>query len=190
MPPTELEKSVAQMGALEVPLIVMDLIVSEISSPKIFTLVRSLLPRAASVQEGGVRAANGAGADLGYDHRLVAMICYMHRVAHYVVFCRGLSEDDRWLFFNDLPGMTSGAARELTGWTSVARECARFELCPRVLLYESPSSARKAIRQNPQRRALSELFTGGGLQDAGSSASRCFWGAAACFEGWVVWHPL
>merc|ERR1712113_497527 len=83
------------------------------------------------------------------DLRLVAMICFMERFSHYVVFCRSLSgTGDEWLFFNDLPGTGSrGARHRLPGWQSVSSACARYEACPKMLLYENPIAAQKFIQE-------------------------------------------
>merc|ERR1712190_58696 len=102
----------------------------------------SLLTLASALIKPGKPADS---ADLGSEHRLVAMVCFMEASQHYVVFCRRQSNPNSWLFFNDLPGLARGMRREYHGWSSVAHECARFELRPKVLFYESTAAASRAV---------------------------------------------
>jgi len=124
-------EQVAAMNAVDKPLLVVEVSAPVLSKPSIYTLTAGFAP---------TREA----ADLGVEHKLVSMICYMDELKHYVVFCRRLSDSDCWIFFNDLPGLARGAMRELFGWGTVARECANFSLCPRLLLYESTLVAERA----------------------------------------------
>lgn len=78
-------------------------------------------------------------ADLGPQHRLVAMVCFMWDLQHYVTFCRRQSDETLCLFFNDLPDLTRGVARE-NAWDEVPELCGRFLMSPRLLLYERPSA--------------------------------------------------
>uniref|UniRef100_A0A7S2I3Q4 USP domain-containing protein n=1 Tax=Zooxanthella nutricula TaxID=1333877 RepID=A0A7S2I3Q4_9DINO len=124
------------------------------SSPRSWFSLWPAEPKAASAPAkptADLDADHGlAAADLGDDHRLVAMICYMHQAHHYVVFVRRLSASDEWIFFNDLPSLPSlkglGKRREIPNWSSVARECAKCLLCPRALFYESSVKAELALR--------------------------------------------
>merc|ERR1712203_630858 len=52
-------------------------------------------------------------SDLGTGHRLVALVCYMSTIHHYVAFCRRQQDSSRCIFFNDLPGLTRGAPSEM-----------------------------------------------------------------------------
>merc|ERR1719382_810636 len=105
------------MGAVDMPLVLLDLMVGDGVSTapptafQIATLADSLVAR-------GCRAAGGAKPDLGGDHQLVAMMCYMFKAHHYVVFCRRLS-DKGWRFFNDIPGTATQAKHELGEWRLV-----------------------------------------------------------------------
>lgn len=145
LPPAQLWASVLQTGASDKPLLALELMLPYVNNAAIFKLVRDVMP------------VSKSDADLGDDHRLVAMICFMESFAHYVVFCRRMSDPNRWLFFNDLPGTANGAQRELLGWAAVSHECGRFELRPKMLLYESPARAREAV-SGASRRFWAELL--------------------------------
>lgn len=82
--------------------------------------------------------------DLGPSHHLVALVCYIWKLRHYVAFCRRQRDPDRCLFFNDLPGLTKGAPRELR-WEEVPELCYRYSLTPRLVLYESLSAAEEVV---------------------------------------------
>lgn len=84
-------------------------------------------------------------SDMGPDHHLVALVCFMHNLQHYVTFCRRQRNPSRCVFFNYLPTLTSGAAKEIS-WSEVPSMCARFSLCPRLALYESESAADQALQ--------------------------------------------
>lgn len=72
---------------------------------------------------------------LGNGHRLVALVCYMHHLQHYVAFCRRQSNSLRCCFFNDLPELTNGVPKEVE-WQSVPDICGKYSLTPRLILYE------------------------------------------------------
>lgn len=75
-------------------------------------------------------------ADLGQEHRLVSLVCFMHDLQHYVAFCRRRSMPSKCIFFNDLPRLTPGAEKELS-WSAVPAMCSKFRLTPRLVLYEA-----------------------------------------------------
>eukprot|EP00929_Paragymnodinium_shiwhaense_P123082 TRINITY_DN9653_c0_g1_i1.p1 TRINITY_DN9653_c0_g1~~TRINITY_DN9653_c0_g1_i1.p1 ORF type:complete len:511 (+),score=83.62 TRINITY_DN9653_c0_g1_i1:96-1628(+) len=152
LPPTELWKQVCDQGAQLSPLVAVELLLPPLDSSSILTLSLALVPRLR--RDDKARGLTELPADLGESHRLVAMICFMESFSHYVVFCRRVSEKNNWMFFNDIPGLTSGAMRELPGWAAVSHECARLQLLPKVLLYESQVCA----QQNVQARANSPDF--------------------------------
>jgi len=72
----------------------------------------------------------------GHSHRLVALVCYMWNIQHYVAFCRRQSDASSSVFFNDLPELTQGVPKEVS-WDGVPELCERFSLQPRLLLYEA-----------------------------------------------------
>lgn len=127
----ELLEAVTAMGCADKPLVAIDIVLPALSKASIYSVAQGI--------EGDRAFASG--------HSLVALICYMDNFRHYVVFCRGLSGKQRWLFFNDLPGLARGTPKELEGWDSVVRECAAYELCPRMLLYESTALAGAALKR-------------------------------------------
>lgn len=128
-------KYVKFMDVAKVPLLAVDLVFPVLSKDEVLKLAQGFAPAAS------------AAADIGEGHRLISVICYMEACRHYVVFCRRLSNADAWLFFNDIPGLTRGALKELDGWDSVARACARYMCCPRVLLYENSTAAEEAVAE-------------------------------------------
>ncbi|CAE7548921.1 nramp1 [Symbiodinium natans] len=143
---SELWKEVEEMGVEDAPLLALDLVLPSMNSGSILNLVLAMVPRGKAREEHV--------ADLGDSHNLVAMICYIEAVAHYVVFCRRQSDDNCWLFFNDLPGVARGIRKEFFGWVAIAHECARFELRPKVLLYESAKKAEETMKSgSPTLRA-------------------------------------
>mmetsp|Transcript_31324 Transcript_31324/g.70453 ORF Transcript_31324/g.70453 Transcript_31324/m.70453 type:complete len:479 (-) Transcript_31324:59-1495(-) len=83
-----------------------------------------------------------AAADFGREHRLVALVCFMWNVQHYVAFCRRQRDPTRCLFFNDLPELTSGAPKEVE-WCQVPSMCGQYSLTPRLALYESTVASEK-----------------------------------------------
>jgi len=73
--------------------------------------------------------------DLGTAHKLVALVCFMWDLQHYVAFCRRQRDPNRCLFFNDLPELTKGVCRDLA-WCEVPSICKKYFLIPRLALYE------------------------------------------------------
>lgn len=88
------------------------------------------IPKADSVKQ----AAESDG--LGRSHQLVALVCYMWHLQHYVAFCRRQSNSVRCCFFNDLPELTSGVPKEVE-WQRVPEVCAEYSLTPRLAFYET-----------------------------------------------------
>ncbi|CAK0849359.1 unnamed protein product, partial [Prorocentrum cordatum] len=135
--PRQLSELVAQMGVGSSPLVALDFIFPPLRKGAVLTLATEL--------RLAMELAPGS-ADLRENHHLVAMICFMEQFQHYVVFCRCLSGSDEWLFFNDLPGTGSNSGSyRLSGWSGVANACARYEACPKMLLYENPAAAREFL---------------------------------------------
>jgi len=135
------------------PLIYVDLSLPPSSSPvareDARELARLWVPVGGGGGGGGARAGDVAGdavaggaqaTDLGPGHRLVALVCFMWGLRHYVAFCRRQREPARCLLFNDLPALTQGAPRE-AAWAEVPELCFRHALTPRLALYESPAAA-------------------------------------------------
>lgn len=175
--PTGLWQSVLQMQVSQAPLIALDLMLPSMPSSSILTLALGLMPRH--------RELDSLDADLGDSHRLAAVICYMETFEHYVVFCRRQSSEHCWLLFNDLPGLSQGIRRQLSSWAAVAHECARFELRPKVLLYESHVQAQRALQaDNPTLRA--SLQAAAVSKRTSTHPSRLFWGFSVCFLMVVV----
>mmetsp|Transcript_43555 Transcript_43555/g.79305 ORF Transcript_43555/g.79305 Transcript_43555/m.79305 type:complete len:499 (-) Transcript_43555:33-1529(-) len=149
--PLELWAAVEQVGATTRPLLALDFSLPALPSASILSLMLALVPRSRGrTRDAADSPSSDEQPDLGQDHRLVAAICYMPAYAHYVVFCRRVSHRTHWLLFNDLPGLAEGAPEELPSWAAVAHECARFELVPKVLLYESSDCARVALEEAPR----------------------------------------
>eukprot|EP00933_Yihiella_yeosuensis_P052301 TRINITY_DN50329_c0_g1_i1.p1 TRINITY_DN50329_c0_g1~~TRINITY_DN50329_c0_g1_i1.p1 ORF type:complete len:540 (+),score=104.77 TRINITY_DN50329_c0_g1_i1:132-1751(+) len=175
--------SVLQMGVDGKALLALDLMLPSMSSSSILPVALHLVPRHRHrTQESPTLASE---ADLGKSHRLVAMICYMETFAHYVVFCRRQSESNTWLFFNDLPGLVKGAPQEYRGWAAVAHECARLELRPKVLLYESASNASCAMEDVSPRlkAALKAVAEAKGKNQANESAAS---GSGSLIKGYLT----
>jgi hypothetical protein len=83
-------------------------------------------------------------SDLGPGHRLVALVCYMSTISHYVAFCRRQQDSSRCLFFNDLPGLTRGAPSEMD-WHEVPPLCYKHNLQTRLALFESLGAAEEVV---------------------------------------------
>lgn len=135
--PTETSLPTPQMAwhqaqewqACSKPLIAVDITVPELEVAGIESLARSWV-----AQDGAQ-----AGGSLGGSHQLVALVCYMHHLQHYVAFCRRQSNSSRCCFFNDLPELTDGVPKEVE-WSGVPGVCAQFSLTPRLALFESTAS--------------------------------------------------
>jgi len=186
--PPEIWEHVVEMGVRAAPLLAVDFSLEYLSDDSLGTLTLAFVPPSSN------------GADLGDEHKLVAMICFMQAYAHYVVFCRRVSDEARWLLFNDLPRLTPGARAELRDWAGVAHECARFHLHPKVLLYESPAAAERAARQATPAfwRRMASAMTRRRHQNGPGKLTRGHWlgGLGCCLLGvaaamLVQWHvPL
>eukprot|EP00933_Yihiella_yeosuensis_P032396 TRINITY_DN25982_c0_g1_i1.p1 TRINITY_DN25982_c0_g1~~TRINITY_DN25982_c0_g1_i1.p1 ORF type:complete len:437 (+),score=71.94 TRINITY_DN25982_c0_g1_i1:57-1367(+) len=88
------------------------------------------------VQAGRGSEIETDGSSFGTNHRLVALVCFMWNIQHYVAFCCRQRDSNRCLFFNDLPCLTEGAARDVS-WAEVPNMCSKYSLMPRFVLYES-----------------------------------------------------
>lgn len=155
--PDVLWTSVQEAGVSGAPLLALDLMLPPmLPSASILTIALALMPRRRPQPRRTSQEAKAEEppADLGEEHRLVAAICYMDQFAHYVVFCRRQSEAGHWRLFNDIEGVAHGALRDLHSWAEVAHECARHELRPKVLFYESLAAAERAVANaSPQLQA-------------------------------------
>ena len=89
---------------------------------------------------------------------LYALVCYCHRLQHYVAYVKRQTSD-AFLFFNDLPHLSGGARpsrgskskyansagpaepemRAAVTWDEAVRTCGRQHLQPRLVLYEDAS---------------------------------------------------
>mmetsp|Transcript_45015 Transcript_45015/g.106936 ORF Transcript_45015/g.106936 Transcript_45015/m.106936 type:complete len:502 (+) Transcript_45015:37-1542(+) len=150
MTPADLWPHVEQAGATQKPLLVLDMAMPALPRASILSLMLAIVPRSRGRSSEVRSPRHAVPPDLGQSHRLVAAICYMPSYAHYVVFCRRVSHQTHWLLFNDLPGLAAGAAQELPSWAAVAHECARFELVPKVLVYESGDLVQTTLEQAPK----------------------------------------
>lgn len=165
---------VTQMAVTHHPLIALDFVFPPLKSSSMYTLALSLEPTEAERSCSHPATPDVVG-DLGDDYRLVAMICYMEEFKHYVVFCRTQSDPSSWMFFNDLPGIASGARRRLHSWRSVARNCGRFGACPKTLIYESDTSAETFFEKEAAKKAKQET-----ARTAGAPRSPTKWGSSSC----------
>jgi len=141
--PRELWERVLDMGSgNDAPIVALDFSLPPLSRDSIGKLVQRLAPRSST------RGATGEDmADLGERHRLVAMICYMEEFRHYIIFCRSLSDANRWLLFNDLPGTAQGVQKEYAAWHSVSEACSLVDAIPKMCLYESSAAATRALER-------------------------------------------
>lgn len=135
---------VGEWGATDAPVIAVDLSVLEPSREESESLARLWVPGSAAIAATPSQTPN-LSSDLGPGHRLVALVCYMWNIQHYVSFCRRQADPDRCLFFNDLPELTAGAPRELE-WGAVPAVCNQFSMSPRLALYESIDRAQECVR--------------------------------------------
>jgi len=90
----------------------------------------------ANLQTEAEKGATGSLGGTGSSHQIVALVCYMHHLQHYVAFCRRQSNPDRCCFFNDLPELTKGLPKEVE-WQRVPAVCKEYSLTPRLVLFES-----------------------------------------------------
>jgi len=133
------------------PLIAVDLSMPPLTRTSCGFVARLWLPsaRGAEDDDSDTQPMDGedqhSESDLGPGHRLVALVCYLWSFRHYVVFCRRQREPTRCLMFNDLPGLTRGAPKELD-WEQVPDACYRYSLTPRLALYESLDAAEDVVR--------------------------------------------
>jgi len=139
----ELSRLVNEMcGSSNSPLVALDFSFPPISNKAMQRLALAVGPMHADGENLGVFGSL----------ELVALIAYMEDFAHYVVFCRSISDTSVWLFFNDLPGVGSkGSLYRLGSWDNVAFACGRYGACPKMLLYENPSFANKYIEEKQQK---------------------------------------
>lgn len=132
-------------------LIAVDINVPELSREDMSSLARLWVFGRSEAKEEQTQILGDAGQiprnDFGKDeacmpqglsssHQIVALVCYMWHLQHYVAFCRRQSNSLRCCFFNDLPELTTGVPKEVE-WKRVPDVCAEFSLMPRLVLYES-----------------------------------------------------
>jgi hypothetical protein len=115
------------------PLIAVDLSVEAPTRESSVQLAKEWIPRSGAATIG----------DLGPQHRLVSLVCYMWDVQHYVAFCRRQRDAERCIFFNDLPELTEGTLGEYA-WCDVPALCEKHFLTPRLALYEHRGAAGQA----------------------------------------------
>jgi len=120
-------------------LIAVDITVPRLTCDSIASLARLWLPQAVEVPMQGAADGQAASGSLGGSHKLVALVCYMRHLQHYVAFCRRQNNPEMCCFFNDLPELTSGVAKEVE-WARVPEICSQFSLTPRLVLYESSTT--------------------------------------------------
>lgn len=146
-------KQAQEWGACGASLIAVDITVPQLAGDDIAKLARLWMPpENSSAEQKGVLAEAGQipktdakkdvapASDFGGSHRLVALVCYMWDLQHYVAFCRRQSNSVRCCFFNDLPELTEGIPKEVE-WLRVPEVCAEYSLTPRLALYESTEQA-------------------------------------------------
>mmetsp|Transcript_96209 Transcript_96209/g.220582 ORF Transcript_96209/g.220582 Transcript_96209/m.220582 type:complete len:214 (-) Transcript_96209:71-712(-) len=130
-------KTVVEWELQEAPLIAVDISVPSVTRSSGRDLAKFWVPSVGSKSLSPL-------ADLGPGHSLVAVVCYMGAVQHYVTFCRRQREPSKCLFFNDLPSLTTGACKELD-WREMPDMCYRYSLAPRLVLYESLIAAEEKV---------------------------------------------
>jgi len=139
-------KLVEEWGAGKTPLLAVDLSLPRPSKEGSKCLAELWVPRCDLAALDAWESTLRAPSDMGPDHRLVSLVCFMHGTQHYVAFCRRQSDPAKCVFFNDLPSLTSGAEKVLK-WTEVPEMCGRFNLTPRLALYETASGTAAAARE-------------------------------------------
>jgi len=117
-------------------LIAVDITVTQLAREGIESLARLWVPDG-QLAEGAMDEAAASGS-LGGSHKLVALVCYMWHLQHYVAFCRRQNSSVRCCFFNDLPELTPGMPKEVE-WQRVPEVCGQYSLTPRLALFESSS---------------------------------------------------
>lgn len=125
-------------------LISVDITVPQLTRENIESLVGLWLPThgASTDQENALPDILNTPSDasekgsLGSSHKMVALVCYMFHLQHYVAFCQRQSNPARCCFFNDLPELTNGVPKEVD-WAQVPQICGQYSLTPRLVLYES-----------------------------------------------------
>lgn len=140
---------VLQMGVGHIPLVALEMSFPPLSRSSMQKLALALAPMEETEPSPSPTMRD---ADLGTGFRLVAMICFVEEFAHYVVFCRGISDSGTWHFFNDLPGTgSSNAYHRFVGWWQVGDACARYQSCPKMLLYENKTAAAVFLKEKAEK---------------------------------------
>lgn len=147
-------KQAQEWNVTSASLIAVDITLPQLSSQGIENLVRLWVPEqlatkdnAENVPANGVpdpssntddpaKGTSSRSGQLSGSHQIVALVCYMFHLQHYVTFCRRQSDPARCCFFNDLPELSSGVPKEVE-WERVPEICAQYSLMPRLVLYES-----------------------------------------------------
>lgn len=137
--PADAWKLAKEWQATTSPLIAVDLTLPTPTREDSKQLAQLWVP-ASSEQSGGCL---GDSEDGRSSHRVVALVCFMWNLRHYVAFCCRQSDPSRCLFFNDLPCLTAGAPRDLP-WSEVPSVCGEHFLTPRLILYESVTASQLA----------------------------------------------
>eukprot|EP00930_Biecheleria_cincta_P083002 TRINITY_DN72645_c0_g1_i1.p1 TRINITY_DN72645_c0_g1~~TRINITY_DN72645_c0_g1_i1.p1 ORF type:complete len:481 (-),score=90.72 TRINITY_DN72645_c0_g1_i1:7-1449(-) len=134
--PADAWKLAKEWQATTSPLIAVDLTLPTPTREDSKQLAQLWVP-ASSERSGGCL---GDSEDGRSNHRVVALVCFMWNLRHYVAFCCRQSDPSRCLFFNDLPCLTAGAPRDLP-WSEVPSVCEEHFLTPRLILYESVAAS-------------------------------------------------
>lgn len=127
------------------PLIAVDLTLPTPTAEECQLLADLWVPRGAEAASQASSQSSLSHSGLQSTHRLVAFVCFMWNLRHYVAFCCRQSDPSSCVFFNDLPCLTPGAPKEIL-WRDVPKLCSEHCLMPRLLLYESRSAAEDACR--------------------------------------------
>lgn len=138
--PADAWKLAQEWQATTSPLIAVDLTLPTPTREDSKQLAQLWVPSSSSDQSKGCL---GDSEDRSSSHRVVALVCFMWNLRHYVAFCCRQSDPSRCLFFNDLPCLTAGAPRDLP-WSEVPSVCGEYFLTPRLVLYESVTASRSA----------------------------------------------
>lgn len=136
--PADAWKLAKEWQATTSPLLAVDLTLPTPTREDSKQLAQLWVPSSSSSDHRG--GCLGDSEDGRSSHRVVALVCFMWNLRHYVAFCCRQSDPSRCLFFNDLPCLTAGAPRDLP-WSEVPSVCGEYFLTPRLILYESVTAS-------------------------------------------------
>lgn len=124
--PSDAWKLVKEWEVTKAPLIAVDFSMPKPSRSASKRLAQLWVPR-----------EDKAAPDLGTEHKLVSLVCFMSKNQHYVAFCSRQQDHSRCIFFNDIPQLTPDAPREQR-WSDVPSMCRIYGLTPRLAFFEAP----------------------------------------------------